>query len=64
MPRQKAGESAQVFLVDEQEVFRQGVRISLEQAGFQVLKSSPESYYHSPAKTFSRNICLLVKRVN
>ena len=31
-------------------------------AGFEVLKSSPESTYHFPIKFFSRNICLLVRR--
>ncbi len=31
-------------------------------AGFQVLKSFPESAYRCPIKLFSRNICLLVKR--
>ena len=31
-------------------------------AGFQVLRSFPESYYRFPIKTFSRNICLLVKK--
>ncbi len=33
-----------------------------EQAGFQILKSSPESSHHYPLKFFSRNICLLVKK--
>ncbi len=33
-----------------------------KRAGFQVLKSFPESSYHFPIKLFSRNICLLVKR--
>ena len=33
-----------------------------KKAGFEVLKSSPESSYHFPLKTFSRNICLLVKK--
>jgi tRNA (uracil-5-)-methyltransferase TRM9 len=31
-------------------------------AGFEVIKSSPESSYHFPLKLFSRNICLLVKK--
>jgi len=31
-------------------------------AGFQVLRSFPESSYHFPLKLFSRNICLLVKK--
>jgi ubiquinone/menaquinone biosynthesis C-methylase UbiE len=30
-------------------------------AGFEVLKSFPESSYRYPLKTFSRNICLLVR---
>ena len=34
----------------------------VKQAGFEVLKSSPENAYHFPLKLFSRNICLLVKR--
>ena len=34
----------------------------VKRAGFQVLKSFPESAYHYPIKLFSRNICLLVKR--
>ncbi len=34
----------------------------VKQAGFSVLKSSPESSYHYPLKFFSRNICLLVKK--
>ena len=36
----------------------------VKQAGFEVLKSFPESAYHFPLKFFSRNICLLVKRSN
>jgi ubiquinone/menaquinone biosynthesis C-methylase UbiE len=32
------------------------------QAGFEILKSSPESSYRFPLKTFSRNICLLVRK--
>ncbi|MEK7354739.1 MAG: class I SAM-dependent methyltransferase [Chloroflexota bacterium] len=32
------------------------------QAGFQVLKSFPESSYRFPLKYFSRNICLLAKK--
>jgi tRNA (uracil-5-)-methyltransferase TRM9 len=32
-----------------------------EGAGFEVIKSSPESSYRFPLKLFSRNICLLVK---
>jgi tRNA (uracil-5-)-methyltransferase TRM9 len=31
-------------------------------AGFNVLKSYPETNYHCPIKYFSRNICLLVKK--
>ncbi len=34
----------------------------VRKAGFQVLKSFPESSYHFPIKFFSRNICLLVKK--
>jgi len=34
----------------------------VKQAGFEVLKSFPESAYHFPLKFFSRNICLLVRR--
>ncbi len=36
----------------------------VKKAGFEVLKSFPESSYHFPIKTFSRNICLLVKKSN
>jgi len=35
-----------------------------KQAGFEVLKSFPESSYRLPVKFFSRNICLLVKKGN
>ena len=35
-----------------------------KKAGFEVLKSCPESGYHFPVKFFSRNICLLLKRSN
>ena len=35
-----------------------------EKAGFEVLKSFPESAYRYPVKSFSRNICLLVRRGN
>ena len=34
----------------------------VKQAGFQVLKSFPESSHRYPLKFFSRNICLLVKK--
>ncbi|MFC2020883.1 class I SAM-dependent methyltransferase [Chloroflexota bacterium] len=34
----------------------------VKQAGFQVLKSFPESSHHYPFKFFSRNICLLVRK--
>ena len=34
----------------------------VRQAGFQILKSSPESTHRYPVKFFSRNICLLVKK--
>jgi tRNA (uracil-5-)-methyltransferase TRM9 len=33
-----------------------------QQAGFKILKSYSESRYRFPFKTFSRNICLLVKK--
>jgi ubiquinone/menaquinone biosynthesis C-methylase UbiE len=33
-----------------------------KKAGLEVLKSFPESSYRFPLKTFSRNICLLVKK--
>jgi ubiquinone/menaquinone biosynthesis C-methylase UbiE len=36
----------------------------VRQAGFQVLKSFPESAYHFPVKFLSRNICLLVRKGN
>ena len=32
------------------------------QAGFEVLKSSPETRYKFPVKTFSRNICLMLRK--
>jgi SAM-dependent methyltransferase len=32
------------------------------QAGFEIIKSFPESSYHWPLKFFSRNICLLVRK--
>lgn len=35
----------------------------VKQCGFKLLKSAPESDYHFPVKEFSRNICLLVKKV-
>ncbi len=34
----------------------------VKKAGFEVLKSSPESTYRFPLKFFSKNICLLVRR--
>ncbi len=34
----------------------------VKEAGFQLLKSFPESSYHYPLKFFSRNICLLVRK--
>ncbi|MFC1921641.1 class I SAM-dependent methyltransferase [Chloroflexota bacterium] len=34
----------------------------VKQAGFRILKSSPESSHRFPLKYFSRNICLLVKK--
>jgi tRNA (uracil-5-)-methyltransferase TRM9 len=36
----------------------------VKRAGFEVVKSFPESSYRFPLKFFSRNICLLVKRVD
>ncbi len=36
----------------------------VKQAGFQALKSFPESAYHFPVKFFSKNICLLVRKGN
>jgi tRNA (uracil-5-)-methyltransferase TRM9 len=33
-------------------------------AGLEVLKSFPESTYHLPVKTFSRNVCVLVRKGN
>ena len=35
-----------------------------KKAGFEVTKSFPESSYRFPVKFFSRNICLLVKKVD
>ena len=35
---------------------------TVRQAGFKVLKSSPESAYRFPVKFFSRNVCLLIKK--
>lgn len=34
----------------------------VQKAGFEVVKSFPESSYRFPIKFFSRNICLLVRR--
>jgi len=34
----------------------------VKRAGFEVLKSFPESSYRFPIKFFSRNICLLIKK--
>ena len=34
----------------------------VKKAGFEVLKSFPESSYRFPIKLFSRNICLLVRK--
>ena len=36
----------------------------VKRAGFDVLKSFPESSYHYPIKAFSQNICLLVRKCN
>lgn len=38
------------------------LRNLLRQAGFEVLRLSPEKTYHLPVKFFSRNICALVKK--
>ncbi len=35
----------------------------IKKAGFELLESSPESAYRFPIKFFSRNICLLVRKV-
>ena len=35
----------------------------VQQAGFEVLQSFPEKAYRFPLKSFSRNICLLVRKV-
>ncbi len=34
----------------------------VKKAGFEVLKSAPENAYRFPLKSFSRNICLLVRK--
>jgi tRNA (uracil-5-)-methyltransferase TRM9 len=34
----------------------------VKQAGFQLIESFPEDSYHFPIKTFSRNICILVRK--
>jgi len=34
----------------------------VKEAGFEIIKSFPESAYRFPLKVFSRNICLLVKK--
>jgi tRNA (uracil-5-)-methyltransferase TRM9 len=34
----------------------------VKKAGFQIIKSAPESQFHFPLKYFARNICLTVKR--
>jgi len=36
----------------------------VKQAGFEILKSFPESSYRFPVKLFSQNICLLVRKGN
>jgi ubiquinone/menaquinone biosynthesis C-methylase UbiE len=36
----------------------------VRQAGFEILKASPESKYSFPMRNFSRNICLLLKKIN
>lgn len=40
------------------------LEVVVKQAGFRVIKSFPESSYRWPVKMFSRNICLLVERVD
>jgi tRNA (uracil-5-)-methyltransferase TRM9 len=35
----------------------------LKKAGFQILRSFPESNFHFPVKYFSRNICVIVKKI-
>jgi tRNA (uracil-5-)-methyltransferase TRM9 len=35
-----------------------------QQAGFEILTSSPDSRYNFPIRDFSRNICLLLKKTN
>ncbi|MFH1382997.1 MAG: class I SAM-dependent methyltransferase [Chloroflexota bacterium] len=35
----------------------------VKQAGFQILNSAPEKSYHFPIKFFSRNICLVVRKI-
>ena len=45
-------------------LFSYGKLVKLaKKAGFEVLKSFPESTYHFPVKFFSRNICLLVRKI-
>ncbi len=39
-----------------------GLERLVKKAGFELIKSSPESSYRFPIKQFSRNICLLVKK--
>jgi len=34
----------------------------VKQAGFEILRSFPESSYRLPVKLFSRNICLLIRK--
>ncbi len=35
----------------------------VKKAGFEVLQSFPENAYRFPIKTFSRNVCILIKKV-
>jgi ubiquinone/menaquinone biosynthesis C-methylase UbiE len=35
----------------------------VKRAGFKILKSAPEEAYHFPLKFFSKNVCLLVKKL-
>ena len=40
------------------------VKTLAREMGFEVLKSFPESRYSCPVRSFSRNICLLLKKTN
>ena len=41
---------------------RQQISELVSKAGFSIMRSYPESVYRFPIKTFSRNICLLVRK--